>query len=411
MYVLPLKQFRDRYGGGLSPGGQAGIPGTVGTTRRCVEAWQVLQEEGLLVKATELENDATVIFISHEWYSFDHPDADRVKTEVLIRALDRLEQGEIPLVDALWRDQLQYKDRTKTKGREWKKILSKAYIWFDWCCMPQPGAEEDNSGGGSFFAKNKQDSEKLQKLREDGGKAIRSIPAYIELSDMVIVVAPPGYHTDRKEDTCYRSWRSRGWCNMELYACLLSRHKRCPVLVINSAEGTPFYMNAGQALQYMSIDRANFSCCQRDHRIVTATQSILAGEGKEDGNVGQDSNTIPFLGDIGTIKFLLQEAGADIMAWRFVYAMAKFLYRFNLTKSALIKYLANCPGGTPLHGAAGRGDVAIVRQLLKAGADPTIRTDLGLDVVAFSKMMGPFPAVEAAIREHRQATPPVEKGD
>ena len=80
--------------------------------------------------------------------------------------------------------------------------------------------------------------------------------------------------------------------------------------------------------------------------------------------------------------------------------MAKFLYRFNLNKSGVIKYLANGPGGTALHCAAGRGDVAIVRQLLNAGADPTIRTDLGLDVVAFSKMMGPFPAVEAAISSY-----------
>eukprot|EP00947_MAST-08B_sp_MAST-8B-sp1_P004984 g4984.t1 len=84
--------------------------------------------------------------------------------------------------------------------------------------------------------------------------------------------------------------------------------------------------------------------------------------------------------------------------------MAKFLYRLKLNKSGVIKYLANGPGGTPLHFAAGRGDVAIVRQLLHAGADPTIRTDLGLDVIAFSKMMGPFPAVEAVVREHQQVT-------
>ena len=66
---------------------------------------------------------------------------------------------------------------------------------------------------------------------------------------------------------------------MELLACLFSRHKDSPVMIINSAEGTPHYINPGQAWMFMSVDRANFSCCQRNHISfnLTATQKILAG--------------------------------------------------------------------------------------------------------------------------------------
>ena len=694
MYLIPLQSFRDRYGRRTSS--NVGSPSSNLTPPR-LDSWQVLFEQGLLVEATEVDEDAQVMFISHEWYGFNHPDKDRVKTETLIRVLDRLEKGEIPSVDMHWQDQLFFKDKTKTKKREWRKILSKAYLWFDWCCMPQPAAEK----------KDEISQEQMEKLREDGGNAIRSIPAYIELSDMVVVVAPSGYHADRREDTCVRSWRMRGWCNMELYACLFSRHKSCPVMVIDSAEGTPHYMNPGQAIFQMSIGRANFSCCQRNHRIVTATQSILAGEGTDRGDDDPDSNTIPcdkpvvraileplidakieflfaegnfvharsflstkpfllrglpgpkppgqsgpgtidaadldpvtslkrklrwreggvdeklarksgagmlyyavaldqpssvqallatakekgtlkrdlciadkanpqlglpggrtvlhvaiihasvavvtllldagadpltsvrdtsgmdgfklaclfgridlikmwlaryknwniermdnsngtalsWAGSIETITLLLQ-AGADITAvgpngttvlitfarsdnvepatitvflehiqkisqnrsaeigmargteeekkadcidaatgvggrdsfslapaaaknlfvhnavnakarprsrfWKFTFSVAKFLYRCKLRKSGLVKALAHAPGCTALHGAASRGDVAAVRLLLDAGADPSIRNDLGLDVVSLSKIMGPFPAVEAAIQEHKK---------
>ena len=47
-----------------------------------------------------------------------------------------------------------------------------------------------------------------------------------------------------------------------------------------------------------------------------------------------------------------------------------------------------------------KGDVAKLRQLLKAGANPSLKTELGLDVVEHSKLFGPFPAVEAAIAEY-----------
>eukprot|EP00947_MAST-08B_sp_MAST-8B-sp1_P001188 g1188.t1 len=262
MCLISAKHFIDLYGGEDAPR---------------LDAWQVLKEKELLVQYADLPPGAKTYFISHEWHGFAHPDNSRIKTKTLIRTLQRLEAGEIPLVETFWQDQLNYSGKTETKASEWKGLLAKAYLWVDWCCMPQPGAEPKSAEGTE---PTEAEIAKMQKLREDGGKAIRSIPAYIEMSDMVIIVAPPGTHEDREEDTCYRSWRSRGWCMMELFACLFSRQKDSPVMVVTSAEGTPYYINPGSALLYMSVDRANFSCCQRNHVPfnLTATQKILLGD-------------------------------------------------------------------------------------------------------------------------------------
>eukprot|EP00947_MAST-08B_sp_MAST-8B-sp1_P003867 g3867.t1 len=547
-----------------------------------LDAWQVLNERGFLVKYADLPAGAKTYFISHEWHGFAHPDPSRVKTKALIRILQRLDGGEIPLVDVHWKDQMIYSDQTTTKAAEWNGLLENAYLWFDWCSMPQPGAvpkpaegteptEEEKAkmqqleeDSGSFLRSKsyhrptitdeKEENEKMRILREDGGKAIRSIPAYIERSDMVVVVAPPGTHEDRKEDTSYRSWRSRGWCMMELYACLFSRHKDSPVMVINSAEGTPFYINPGQALWFMSVGGANFSCCQRNHRPfnLTATQQVLLGdtatipcdkpvvasilaplidgkiahlhaagnlhharfylvlkrwalrglrqekeeddESKQGAAAGEGRGTDEeedavrmfgrheniemwltrfkdwdvnfldtctsalgyasyYIGSVPIIKRLI-EAGAHtnlqgptgytplmwaaeneganpgvvalllehIMKlprdecadainmracprsthWKDTLEGSMDAYRRGTAESenAMVKHFAHLSGKTAVHAAAGRGDVAIVRQLLAAGADPSIKNDLGLDVIEYSKLCGPFPAVEAVLAEY-----------
>ena len=697
MCLIAVKNFIELYGGEDAPR---------------LDAWQVLDERGLLVQYKDLPADAKTYFITHEWHGFDHPDPTRIKTETLIRVLQRLEKGQIRLVDTYWQDQLQFKDKKRIKAAKWKRLLgATAYLWVDWCCMPQPGAEkegiasffkkdeprpleglegaepteaekaeteqlQDDGGkertGGSFLRSKsyhrptvkdekdeKEENPKMRILREDGGKAIRSIPAYIELSDMLIVLAPPGVHQDREEDTCVRSWRQRGWCGLEALARQCARHNNAPIMIVNSAEGTPYLISASQAVLYMPIGRAQFSCCQRNHVSfnLTATQKILddgendntipcdkpvvrsilaplidakighlraegklnrarfylarkqwmlrglyeekdgedegretkqdtaGGEGrvekedavqalkrklwwsedgsddklarktsrtllyyalvmdnaaavegllaaaKADGSLNDqlnqrsrsgrsllheammfaspalvtlllDSGANPHAqskgitsssafhmacafgrldnvemwlarfkdwdvdlmdkaagtalsavllqySDIPTIKRLLDE-GADVTAagpngltpliwasqneganpeavalllqhiqktlpqdqitavinaqarppsrkWKLVYVVMKLLYRCGMRRNEFVKYLANGVGGTALHAAAGRGDVAIVRQLISAGADPSIRTDLGLDAVGFSRMMGPFPAVEKCI--------------
>ena len=95
--------------------------------------------------------------------------------------------------------------------------------------MPQPSAESS-------------DSRDIDKIRAEGSRAIRSIPAYVERCDFVMILAPSCYHTDRKVPTCYRTWRRRGWCLLELFASMMSRDQTNPTLLVRGADAMPTYI-------------------------------------------------------------------------------------------------------------------------------------------------------------------------
>ena len=95
-----------------------------------------------------------------------------------------------------------YKHKFTTKAKDWKAMLKRTYLWVDWFSMPQPGAEKVEEIG----------KKKMDVLRAEASKAIRSIPAYVERSDFILILVPSLYHSDRKVPTCYRTWRRRGWC-------------------------------------------------------------------------------------------------------------------------------------------------------------------------------------------------------
>lgn len=127
--------------------------------------------------------------------------------------------------------------------------------------MPQSIAENEDEIG----------TKKMNKIRSEGSKAIRSIPAYVERSDFMIILAPGYFHTDRKIPTCYRSWRRRGWCLLELFASFMARDSSHPSLVIKSLKGVPTWTSPFQ-VHLLSIGHADFTCCQRNHILTTATQ-------------------------------------------------------------------------------------------------------------------------------------------
>ena len=151
---------------------------------------------------------------------------------------------------------IMYKHRFKTTAKDWKAMLERTYFWVDWFSMPQPGAEKVEEIG----------KKKMDVLKAEGSKAIRSIPAYVERSDFILILVPSLYHSDRKVPTCYRTWRRRGWCLLELYAAAMARDSSNPPLLVRSERGTPMWMSPLEILK-LSIGLADFTCCQRDHLI------------------------------------------------------------------------------------------------------------------------------------------------
>ena len=110
-------------------------------------------------------------------------------------------------------------------------------------------------------------------LRVKGSNAIRSIPAYVERSDFIMILVPGCHHVDRKVPTCYRTWRRRGWCLLELYAAAMARDSSNPPLLVRSDRGTPMWMSPLEVMK-LSIGLADFTCCQRNHVITTETPGM-----------------------------------------------------------------------------------------------------------------------------------------
>ena len=98
---------------------------------------------------------------------------------------------------------IMYKHKFTTKAKDCETMLKRTYFWIDWVSMPQTGAEKVEEIG----------KKKMDVLKVEGSKAIRSIPAYVERSDFILILVPSLYHSDRKVPTCYR-WNSaneRSW--------------------------------------------------------------------------------------------------------------------------------------------------------------------------------------------------------
>ena len=72
----------------------------------------------------------------------------------------------------------------------------------------------------------------------------------------------------------------------------------------------------------------------------------------------------------------------------------------SLTTGGLVQRVASREGATALHSAAEKADVPVVRILLEATADPTLRTAQGRSVLDFTEAgLGEVPPVVAALFE------------
>ena len=121
-------------------------------------------------------------------------------------------------------------------------------------------------------------------------------------------------------------------------------------------------------------------------------------------------------GDPELLNFLLKKkmntsvnyrARGRTAKWKLLYRLARFLIRNKLTKSGLMTALAQDSGSTALHYAVQRGDIDCVNLLLKNGADPAIKNDLGKTPVDYCDA---FPELRGALKrvvQRRKSGKPV----
>jgi hypothetical protein len=221
---------------------------------------QDLLSKDMLTRFEDLPLNSFVIFVSHQWNGFDHPDPNGVQIECMVTVFRRLRDGNIERVDSDPLHTIIYNENRTTRKKDWMQLLSNAYLFFDFWSQPQPSSERS------------QDPVRKAKLKHDLNEAIASMGAYVERADCLVVLVPSAAHVDRinpksgrHEFTCYRTYRTRAFCVMEMMTTYLSRRKTHPMLLVRSSHGVPQWISSLES-QKLAVGESTFTCCEKNHK-------------------------------------------------------------------------------------------------------------------------------------------------
>ena len=230
-----------------------------------LDGWQPHQNLRSAGKLREIsdEDDVEVMFISHQWTAFNHPDPGGEQLQSLQRLIRTLMEGKTEVSSNFMLNAM-YNSKMGMTGKEWKARLPAMYLWIDYISIPQPGAliaaeapplestelklELGDDDGGTTAPIDEQDhrkmrttDEKMAELIEQLKGAVESIPSYIERSSQMWILVPPVKHADLDNAVCdFNSWRRRGWCRMEFAAAKLAvgEDMRTQQLTCNGTKAT-----------------------------------------------------------------------------------------------------------------------------------------------------------------------------
>lgn len=200
---------------------------------RLVDHEQMVGED----KVFHVPADGLVIFVSHQWLSFKHPDdPNNVQLRALQRMLRTIKDGRVLELfeESDWNGFATGVDASKVLVKDlqnnlsstqqqltpeaFASIIEKAYIWWDFFSIPQLSTKHFPSRGVSAPKGN-------QLL------AIESIPFYLERASFLVVCAPESQHVDTGKRCDLESWRGRGWCRLEEWANFLSLNAMNPIVL------------------------------------------------------------------------------------------------------------------------------------------------------------------------------------
>lgn len=195
----------------------------------------------------EIDMRGRVIFVSHQWLGYRSPDPNGVHFSTLKRVLERLMHGEIRKVKTLFKKFLHDFQEVVVYREQWKKALPGMFVWVDYCCMPQVNEE----GGLTQW--------------KQAAAAVQSLPSYVERCDLMLILTPVCMHADHDGPCNYASWRTRGWCRLELLFGLLAPHK-INIMVCKGAESQPEFIMPFDCMR-LQVGTGNFTCCEQGHQL------------------------------------------------------------------------------------------------------------------------------------------------
>eukprot|EP00397_Hematodinium_sp_SG-2012_P001434 GEMP01001436.1.p1 GENE.GEMP01001436.1~~GEMP01001436.1.p1 ORF type:complete len:979 (+),score=217.72 GEMP01001436.1:192-3128(+) len=203
-------------------------------------------------------------------------------------------------------------------------------------------------------------------VQEDLERAVRSIPAYVELCSFMFVLCPPLEHLEFKDDNgdpllCdYSSWTSRGWCILERTAQFLKVN--CKPAVVIPTEKCMYFQDIVEGA-YRQVGAANFTCCAMNHRIYT------------------DANSKPI--GLQCDKFKVQDVLDRLVARRLTYELGKSNLRMYRQLRSMCPYfsdglptMAECSRSTSMENATppGMGTISDPASHLTSIEDPGAQT-------------------------------------
>eukprot|EP00929_Paragymnodinium_shiwhaense_P039170 TRINITY_DN20598_c0_g1_i3.p1 TRINITY_DN20598_c0_g1~~TRINITY_DN20598_c0_g1_i3.p1 ORF type:complete len:520 (+),score=66.27 TRINITY_DN20598_c0_g1_i3:184-1743(+) len=294
--------------------------------------------------------------MSDQWVGNNHPDPGFEQLACLQQALRNLLDGSAEVAMNYFDGLFTAADLRVTAADLLAKPL---FIWYDYFAIPQIAAREEN-----------------QDVGQDLGKAVDSIPAYIEMSEFFFIVAPLCKHSDRpEEDLNYQTWRERGWCRAERAARMLVLSQKRMTVV-----SSPQHLQAVDSLEsyLVSVGAGRFTVESDKARIAPFVQAMLRKK-------------LETISDKRSHEFRL------LSCLRFV--MLKGLtvqsgHHFGKCWEGVEDFLAElgfsdvCTQGdvwTPLCYAALTGDCKLIQLLLDAKADPSAGIPDGESCLALSK--------------------------
>ena len=260
-------------------------------------AHQYLLREGLLRRWAP---GMRTIFFSHQWRHSTHPDLDGAQLRTAQHQLRRLRSGAVKKVAPNWMQALAFPDDdTPTLTHTyWADLLNdpNTYVWLDYLSIFQPRVSNEaaqlaelhaldlvGSGGDAVEGFNplRRRQSTLDALPEEEAKwrapaaasaaeglqilkdAVNSIPAYLERSELVMVIAPPLAHLERKNEICdARNWLQRGWCTLER----VSQHLTTagPIVMLTGESNLPELLLSNDWFQ-AAPGLGDFTCCSWGH--------------------------------------------------------------------------------------------------------------------------------------------------
>lgn len=143
------------------------------------EPHHILQEKGLL---HEWQPGMFVIFVSHQWLGFKHPDPTGAQLAVLRCALQGL-MDETLKVEA----DITSRGSGKRLSSQVLQKVAKGYLFLDWFAIPQITPR--------MFGVN--EIADLEATRSDAALAVQSIPAYVEGCDLLLTFNGRAFSTKR----------------------------------------------------------------------------------------------------------------------------------------------------------------------------------------------------------------------